>query len=108
MLQRTVMDDVDQFLIAEHAAFEKYRARHVDLVVRELENEIVRRIGQFRETLRQSVTHGHFDIVDQLVQDVGHEGAFAVREIQIALDIEIADGRGQARMPLHTSVASHL
>ena len=95
VLLGAVPDDADQFRVAQHRALPEDRLGDLDLVVGQLDDEFVRRVGGAGQALGEVAPHHHLAVVDELAQDVGHERALALAQHLVAIVEQIADRRGQ-------------
>lgn len=91
--------DLNQVLVAEQVAFEKHRRGDVEFVIAEQVDDLVRRIGRLRQLFGQGLANGR-DVLNQLLQDVVHQGLFLKRQDAAGIVHQIADGGNKAGAPL--------
>jgi hypothetical protein len=98
MLERAVVDDLDQLVVVQDLAVEEDRMRDLDPIVGEQYDEIGRRRTLARQTVGEGLTDLDLDIVDELSENFRHERALAVAQCLPTVEEEIAD-RGDERPP---------
>ena len=108
MLERLVLDDLEQVGIAQHEALEQDRPRDLRGVVRELHQQRRGRCGLGGEALRELAPHRHLRLAEQLAEDVGGELEFPLAGRARPIDDELADRLHDARARRRGAVAGHL
>ncbi len=78
MLERALLDDLYEFVVVQHLAMDEDLVGDGYLVFGKREDEVGRRVRLEGESFGERAAHRGFGIVDQLPQDLGHQGALAI------------------------------
>ena len=108
MLDRALVDDLDEVVVEQHGAQRQDGEGHLDVVVGQDLGQHVRHVVKFRELFADDAPEGHFDVVHEMVQDVEHDRALALGERRIVILEHPGDGLGEGLAPLGRLVARQL
>ena len=80
MLERAVVNELDQLLVLQDGAAQQDGMGDFDVVVGQGAHQVARRRGLIRQALGQRAPHLDLDVVDELTKDVAHQRALAIVE----------------------------
>ncbi|MEE2981118.1 MAG: hypothetical protein VYA71_06190 [Pseudomonadota bacterium] len=81
-----VFDDLNQVDIMEHRPVKQQWVGHLDVVVRQGQHQLARRIVAVQQALRHVLAHRQFDVVNQLAENLAHQRALSVGKVYVVLD----------------------
>jgi hypothetical protein len=103
--ERAVLDDLDQLDVLQHGALGQDGVRHLDIVVGEDGDEIGRRAALAGQPFGQRPALAHFDVVDQVAEDVGHDRPLGIPQHGVGVEEQVADDLDEPRPAFERAVA---
>ena len=105
VLQSAVVNDSDQILVAQNAAFEQEREGDFTFVVRQCDDQIVGGVSAVGQLDSQMFSDADLHVLDELAQDVGHNCLFGICQGAGGPKKQIADDIRQLGAAAHGLVA---
>ena len=100
-----MFDDFDQLYVLQNRALRKYRMGDFYLVIGKRLNKVAWGVHLACHPFSQLLADLHFDVMNELAQNIGHDVPFCVPQDGIGVEEQIADDLNKTRAPFDRLVA---